>query len=194
MPVPFAERERGRQMEVRLVHTAQERGIGPAGVELLERMHRVAMEVRNRLADDDHDPAYLHPGRSALILLNDAGERDPLTLAATLTLDSHMPEWAPSAAAIAEPSVLELRAAVPLSGADDLAERLVVAESNLRLMALAERLDQLRHAHLWTDLDARRVAHAEACSVYAPVADRTHPVLARRYAWWCRMFGARHLG
>lgn len=180
-------------MGTRVVRTARERGVEEAGLDLLERMHRTAMRPRDERASDSHDPDYLHPGRSALILLQDVDETDPLTLATTLVLDSRCREWSPSDVEIEDPRVRELRRAVPLSGADDLAERLVVGDERVRRIALAERLDHLRHAHLWSDREQRRSAHEEAVAVYAPVADRTHPQLARRYAWWCRMFGARHL-
>jgi (p)ppGpp synthase/HD superfamily hydrolase len=151
------------------------------------------MQVRNERATDDHDPVYLHPGRSALILLQDLGDADPMTLAATLIFDSATPDWTPSDEEVDDPRLSEIRRSLPMSGAEDLAEQLVVGDDRTRRIALAERLDHLRHAHLWSDWEARRVAHEEAVAVYAPVADRTHPDLARRYAWWCRMFSARHL-
>lgn len=180
-------------MAVRLVRTAQEAGVPPEDCLRLERLHALAMAVRDARLADDHDPAYLHPGRSALILLQDVGESDAQVLGAALVVDSGTPSLAPDLGGVDDPVVKALAGAVPPSGAEDLAERLVVGDDRLRRVALAERLDHLRHAHLWSDLDARRAAHQEAVAVYAPVADRTHPVLARRYWWWCRMFGARHL-
>ncbi len=177
----------------RVVRTAQELGVEVEGVALIERVHRVAMEVRDAHTKNQHDPDYLHPGRSALILLKDLGETDPVTLAATLIVDSMATEWTPTDQAVDDERLSEIRRSVPMSGAEDLAERLVIGDDRVRRVALAERLDHLRHAHLWPNLDARRRAHAEAVAVYAPVADRTHPDLSRRYAWWCRMFGARHL-
>lgn len=185
--------ERGEQMGLRVTRTARELGLVESDLERLARAHRAAMAVRNELARDDHDPAYLHPGRSALILLQDVAETDAEVVAAAMVVDSQSPEWAPAPAEIGDPGVATLAGEVPVSGADDLAERLVVGDDRLRRVALAERLDHLRHAHLWDDFDARRAAHREAEAIYAPVAERTHPVLARRYAWWCRMFGARHL-
>lgn len=186
--------ERGEAMGVRVVRTAAEQGLPPPELRRLERIHAVAMELRDRLVADDHAPDYLHPGRSALILLQDLAETDGATLAAALVLDSETPALAPGPGAIDDAEIVALRDEVPLPGAEDLAERLVVADDRVRRIALAERLDHLRHAHLWPDRRARHRVHEEALRVYEPVAARTHPVLARRYAWWCRMFGARHLG
>lgn len=177
----------------RVVRTAQEVGVDAEGVALIERVHRVAMTARDAQTDDQHHPEYLHPGRSALILLQDLGETDPLTLAASLVVDSMSPAWTPTDDKVDDERLNEIRRSIPMSGAVDLAERLVVGDDRVRRVALAERLDHLRHAHLWADMEARRRAHDEAVAVYAPVADRTHPDLSRRYAWWCRMFGARHL-
>jgi (p)ppGpp synthase/HD superfamily hydrolase len=180
-------------MGTRVVRTAQELGVAPSDLTLIERVHQTAMAVRDERADDDHDPQYLHPGRSALILLQDLGETDALTLAVTLIFDSAWSAWTPSDREVDDARLSDLRGSVPKSGDEDLAERLVVGDDRVRRIALAERLDHLRHAHLWSDREARRLAHEEAVGVYAPVADRTHPDLSRRYAWWCRMFGARHL-
>lgn len=191
--MPLDARQRGELMGLRVVRTAQEAGVAAADLALLERVHRVAMAVRDARATESHDPAYLHPGRAALILIQDVGEVAALTLAGTMIVDSADPAWMPSDAEVDDPRLVELRDSVPVSGSEDLAERLVVADDRVRRIALAERLDHLRHAHLWSDRDARRRAHEEAVAVYAPVADRTHPDLARRYAWWCRMFAARHL-
>ena len=120
-------------------------------------------------------------------------ETDAQVLAAAMAVDSQNAGHAPDRSAL-DPDVGALVARAPPSGAEDLAERLVVADERVRRAALAERLDHLRHAHLWEDPGARRRAHAEALEVYAPVARRTHPALAHRYDWWCRMFGSRHLG
>jgi hypothetical protein len=82
---------------------------------------------------------------------------------------------------------------VPPPDAEDLAERLLLAPDEVQRVALAERLDHLRHAHLWPDVDERRRAHRQADEVYAGIAARVHPTLARRYARWCEMFGRSHL-
>lgn len=195
-----AVRERGAKMEERVRRTAIEVGVDAAGLRLLSACHRAVMRIRDRGVADDHDPRYLHPSRSALILMQDVQEADPVVLAATLLSESEDGELLVPAGDLAEAveahavgRVLEVRDAVPEAGAEDVAERLVIATAEVRRAALAERLDHLRHAHLWSDVARRRRAHAEAESVYLPVAERTHPELARRLGWWCRMFARRHL-
>ena len=88
----------------RVVRTAAELGVEADGLELIERVHRVAMEAREAQTDDQHHRDYLHPGRSALILLKDLGETDPVTLAATLIVDSMSAEWAPTDREVDEPT------------------------------------------------------------------------------------------
>ena len=89
--------------------------------------------------------------------------------------------------------VAQLLRGVPSATAEDLAERLLLAEPEVQLIAVAERLDQLRHAHLWNDLERARSAHRVAVDVYAAIAERVHAKLSRRYDWWCRMFERNYL-
>ena len=86
-------------------------------------------------------------------------------------------------------------ASLPMPGDEDLLERLVTLEQKALLAALAERLDQVRHAHVRKDKDVewRRRIHEEVGAVWGPVAERTHSRLAQRYRHWCRTF-ARRLG
>lgn len=177
----------------RLDEGAAERGVDDEGRQRIARVHDAAMALRREAGVGQHHRDYLHPGRSALILLIDLGEADATTLCAAIAFDSERSDWIPQAAVAGDPELEARVVAMPPAGADDLAERLVVADDGVRRAALAERLDHLRHAHLWPDPEARRRAHAEAEAVYAPIAARTHPVFARRYDWWCRMFAARHL-
>ena len=58
---------------------------------------------------------------------------------------------------------------IPAPGSETLAEVLVTGDERLRLVALAERLDHLRHAHLRDTDDAwRRAALEEAQAIYLP--------------------------
>lgn len=201
-PVPFHERERGEKMGLRVARTAAETGVSPAACVWLGRTHETAMAIRNEVLSDDHDSRYLHPGRSALILLQDVGETDAAVLGAAVIVDSQFPELMPNAASLRHASAVEarwledalaLRAEIPRSGDEMLAERLVTAPDRARRAALAERLDHLRHAHIDLDLGQRRRVHEEAEAVYLGIAQRTHAELERRYRWWCRMFASRHL-
>ena len=91
------------------------------------------------------------------------------------------------------PAVTAFRNAVPRSGSGTLLEDLLASESDIVLVALAERLDQVRHAHLWENPSEARAAHHEASEVYLRMAERTHAQLAARYASWCRAFKERYL-
>lgn len=177
-------------MGERVRRTAGEMGISAVHLDLLEVVHAAAMAPRIARVEAE-DPDFLHPGRTALILMQDMEERDPVTLAAAMLVDSERPEL--RIGDVSAPGVNELAASVPISGESDLLERLVVADSPVQRIALAERLDQLRHAHLWVDVSRRRTAHAEALEVYAPLAARVHEIMSRRYDWWCEMFAKRHL-
>ena len=188
--------ERAAQMAARVTRTAAEAGVTSQRLPMLELALDLAMNRRLETIPDEHDPLLLHPGRSALILLMDAGETRVDVLAAACLVESEMEEMRSPPARVREElgAVVATRVeAVPAADAEDLAERLVVAEEEERLIALAERLDHLRHAHLWMDGARRRHVHARAREVYLPIAERTHPTIARRYQWWCEMFSRRHL-
>ena len=184
----------------RVVRTAREIGTADAALPLLARAYQLAMEPRLRLGIDDHDPDFLHPGRTALILLLDTQETRPGVLASAMLTETGRSDLRVDAARI-EPAlggvfgaeVRERVAAVPLTSDDDLGERLVLAAEDVQLVALAERLDYLRHAHLWSDVERRRAAHALAIQVYAGLAQRVHPALARRYDAWCGIFERKYL-
>lgn len=183
----------------RVLRTARTLGVGPRGQRLLAWAYEVARLHREARLDDDHDPHYLHPGRTALILMLDAEETDRVTLSAALLLESERPELIVPAARLSADApddldallerALALRAAVPSPGAPNLVEALVVSDPAVRLLAVAERLDHARHAHMWLEGrgDARLLE--EVAAVYGPVAARTHPRLARRFERWAR--GAR---
>ena len=60
----------------------------------------------------------------------------------------------------------------------------VMREQPCPIVVLSGHLRDADHA--W-----RSVVHAQAESVYLPVAERTHPRLAQRYRHWCRTFARR---
>jgi (p)ppGpp synthase/HD superfamily hydrolase len=188
---------RAEAMARRIARTAERAGLTEAGHALLDRAFRLAMEPRGRMLTDDHHPDFLHPGRTVLILLEDVGCRDPLTLAAGAVCETLRPELAVPVAeirALLGPAVHSLVAAVPVPAhaGDELLEQLVTGDHEARLVALAERLDHARHLHLrprteWAEF------HGVTCEAYLPVALRTDPALARRFRWWCAMFERRYL-
>jgi (p)ppGpp synthase/HD superfamily hydrolase len=186
----------------RVLRTAGELAVPAAGLELVGTAYHAARRHREACLDDDHDPHYLHPGRTALILMLDTGEADPIVLAAAALAETQRPELAaPDEDVWSEADgtdgtvrealdrALELRRRVPSPSAEDLVERLVVAEPALRRVAVAERLDHARHAHMWLEGRGDAVLLDEVERVYEAVARRTHPRLAQRFERWAR--GAR---
>lgn len=183
-------------MSNRVVSTAIQAGIGERGVRSIEVALDAALAVRVARLDDDHDPAYLHPGRTVLILLEDVGIVDPAVLSAAALAETLQPELAapaPDDPALV-PASLALLDEVPIPARDGerLLEHLVTASEGARLIALAERLDHARHLHL-TDRSRWAAIHAETCEVYLPVAVRTDATLARRLRRWCDAFAERFL-
>ena len=78
----------------------------------------------------------------------------------------------------------------PGDGADDLLERLVIADPAVALVALAERLDHARHIHLRDDVPWAPF-HADIRNIYLPAARRFSPVVARRLEHWADAFERR---
>jgi (p)ppGpp synthase/HD superfamily hydrolase len=187
---------RAGRMARRVSETARALGVGSSGRRSIEVALALAMEPRLTLLDDDHHPSYLHPGRCAVILMDDLKESDPAVIAAAVLVETEEPAFRIPADRIRAqlgPEVEALVTAVPLPDAGDLAERLLGVDERTLRIALTERLDQLRHAHLWEDRERGRQAHEVARRVYLPLAERSDPTLARRYRWWCSMFAKRHL-
>ncbi|MFS8638967.1 MAG: hypothetical protein FWJ74_12830 [Gemmatimonadota bacterium] len=187
---------RAAAMMSRVLSTAVLAGIPERGVRSIETALGAALSVRVAKLDDDHDPAYLHPGRTVLILLEDVGVTDAAVLSAAALAETLQPELAAPAPVdpALDPASLEILEEVPIPAreGEQLLERLVVASKGARLVALAERLDHARHLHL-TDRSRWATIHAETCEVYLPVAVRTDPTLARRFRRWCDVFEERFL-
>lgn len=176
--------ERATAMARRLTATGRRAGLdAPAAGGLADRFLDV---LRARGVADAQDPAYLHPARNALILMEDLGVADVAEVSAAIGCDG-VRRWTDGAS----PEAAALLAAIPFPG-DALLEQLVSAAEGVRRIALADRLDHARHLHLgpaetWTAF------HAETRDVWLPVAERTHAVLARRLRWWTGMFERRWL-
>ena len=176
-----------------VARAARAAGLDDEGFELLARAHALAMSPRVAALEDDHHPAYLHPGRAVLLLLRDVGPLPATTLAAAAvheTVDAGLRVSEATVRAELGDEVGDLVASLPRPEQKGLAERLVTLGEQARLAALAERLDQLRHAHMRPDLDWR-AAWEEAEAVWLPVAERTHPRLGDRFRHWHRAYGRR---
>jgi len=178
--------------------TLRSRGVAEDQAEVVERVYGLAMAPRVAALDDDHHPAYLHPGRSVLILLQDVGDVDPTVLVVAAlheSVDASLAVAEELLAEAAEPGAVEALESIPLPGDERLVERLVTLGPGVGLAALSERLDQLRHLHLRPDLmDSWAGAHDEVSNAWLPFAQRTHPQVARRYAHWTRTFAKRLVG
>ncbi|MEE8147305.1 MAG: hypothetical protein V3T24_06850, partial [Longimicrobiales bacterium] len=79
---------RWQQMADRVDQTAAGAGLDQSGRDLIGTAMEAAMAPRLAGFDDDHDPEYLHPGRTVVVLLDDAGFADPVALAAACLLDT----------------------------------------------------------------------------------------------------------
>lgn len=186
--------ERHELMAASVRSAAVAAGLDAEDVELLDRAHALAMAPRIATIEDDHHPAYLHPGRTVLLLLRDVGPLSVDALSAAAVHETEDAELRVSLDAVRAEigsGVAEIVAALPLPGDERLLERLVTLEGEPRLAALAERLDQLRHAHLRENHAWWRAIYDEAAAVWVPAAERTHPRLANRYRHWQRTFGRR---
>jgi (p)ppGpp synthase/HD superfamily hydrolase len=178
----------------RIARTAGRLEMDAPGQELLVGAYRAGMARRMGL--DDHHPDHLHPARTALILMDDAGVRDAQVLAAALVTETRDPSFRVEPRALAElgPAVGELVAAVPDPDAagEGLMEALVTAPPAVLSIAVAERLDHARHLHLRPRQEWERY-HGVTAQAYAPAAQRGHPALAGRIMWWCATFQDRFL-
>lgn len=186
--------ERHELMAASVRSAALAAGLDADAVALLQKAHVLAMEPRLAALEDDHHPAYLHPGRTVLLLFRDVGVVPVEALCAAAvheTEDADLRIPVDAVRAEVGDAVAEIVAALPLPGDERLLERLVTLADGPRLAALAERLDQLRHAHLQEEHGWWRAIYDEAKSVWVPVAERTHPRLADRYRHWERTFGRR---
>ncbi len=187
---------RAEAMKRRLTRTAGGRGITGTDAELLLRAFDLGMEPRFAAGVGDHHPDYLHPSRTALILMDDARIEDAAVIAAALVTETRSPGFAVSAADLerlgsrVHAIVSEIANFGPME--DTLAERLVGASMDARLVAIAERLDHARHLHL-RGRDEWAQYHAATCGTYAPVAHRTDAAMAGRIDWWCTTFRERFL-
>lgn len=187
--------ERAELMGRSLRATARSRGHADETLDALDRVHALAMSVRSVRLDDDHHPAYLHPGRSALVLLHDVGDVDPVVMVVAMLHESEDADLRVPPDQLTDgvsPAAAAAVTSIPLPGDERLVERLVGLGPGVALATLAERLDQLRHLHVRPDLADRWAdAYQEVVDAWLPFSARTDEQLARRYAHWVRTFVKR---
>jgi (p)ppGpp synthase/HD superfamily hydrolase len=188
--------DRAEAMGRRLARTARRLGVDEDGRELLHRAFRTAMAPRIARIEDDHHPDYLHPARTALILMDDVRIADPAELAAALLVETRDPSLAASRDAVEDlgAAVTAIVSGVPVPDreGDRLMETLLALPPDILRVAVAERLDHARHLHLRDEAEWRPY-HVATDRVYAPVARRVEPTLGARLEWWCDTFTRRFL-
>jgi hypothetical protein len=182
---------RAAAMAERLALTARRAGITEAGVTRIVDAFSVAMLPRDQHLGAEHHPDYLHPGRTAVILMEDLGFADPLLIAAGTLLESLYPELS-AAGTDAEAQALVETIPTPTRDGELLLELLLAADPSIRRIALAERLDHVRRLHL-REPEGWHSLLRETTTIYLALARMTDHTLARRFEWWCRVFQERFL-
>lgn len=188
------EEDRGETMALRLERAARRAGLREDAARLADTL-RAVLRVRATVIPEPHDPDFLHPGRTALILLEDMRVLDPDLLCAALLHDSERPGLdLREAGRIAGPRATQLAAELPPAEVDSdvRLETLVGLEDDRLLLTLAERLDHARHLHLRPE-DRWLALHQQLGSADLPAASRSHPRLAWRLQWWHDNFARRFL-
>jgi hypothetical protein len=165
---------------------------GVDNVPLLLQAYHLALKPRLEQLSDVFHHDLLHPARCALILLENVQHTNAVVLAAAQVTETRAPELRVAGADIAHTlgdDVARLSVAVPdpVRHADTLLEKLVTAEEDVALIALAERLDQSRHLHMRARSEWRDY-YTQTVTAYLPVAERVHPELARRFQRWADAF------
>jgi (p)ppGpp synthase/HD superfamily hydrolase len=168
---------------------------GVDDVALVTDAYHIAMQPRLAHLPDVFHHDMLHPARTALILLENAGCNNARVLAAAQVTETFAPEMrvAPHeiAAALGDP-VAGLARAVPdpIAHEETLIEELVTADDDVALIALAERLDHARHLHMRDDA-GWRAYFEQTVMVYLPLAERVNEELFLRFQRWASAFQRR---
>ncbi len=181
-------------MAASVAATAKRKGFRPSEISRVTQALSLAMEPRIVALDDDHHPAFLHPGRSALVALADEPAAKPDTVVLATLLESRDAHLRVSAGRVSEVIGAPLTGSlnsVPLPGSEDLVERLITLARPVSLAAAVERLDHLRHEHLREPTIPWRELVREVEGAWLPFVQRISPELARRYAHWLRVFRRR---
>jgi hypothetical protein len=187
------EEDRGEAMALRLERAARRASLADHALRLADTF-RAVLRQRAAVIPEPHDPDFLHPGRTALVLLEDLQIKDPDLICAALLHDSERADFRlDEARRIAGPHAAALAAGLPRANDDEnRLETLVGLDHDRLLLTIAERLDYARHLHLrhrdtWLPFH-RQIGHADL-----PAAARAHPRLAWRLQWWHDNFARRFL-
>ena len=181
-------------MAVKLGAYARRVGIVPA---VLVSAYQMSVERRMKHLRDVFHPELLHPARTALVLIEDAGCTDDVILTAAALVDSEYGGMQLSDREIRSSfgdHVAELVAAVPRPGElrEGLLEALVVAPHDVGLIAVAERLDHARHLH-FRDPALWRPFFTQIEDAYLPFSGRVSGQLEARLQRWSGAFEKRLL-
>lgn len=185
--------ERARFMGNRLLDTMRGGLIAPGAVELVLSAYALAAEKR-AASLTVKDTRLLHPGRTVLILWQDCSIRDAGQLAAAALVESQDLELRADVLAFPATPVARCVQSIPspVEAGDRLLEDLLALDPAAARIALAERLDHLRHLHLGSRDNWAREFQL-ATQIYLPVAQRTDNALARRFTGWCELFEKHRL-
>jgi hypothetical protein len=165
-----------------------------AGVDdlaLIEDAYWAAMQPRLDHFSDVFHHDMLHPARTALILIEQAGCRSGVHIAA-----GEFTETLFEAVRIPENVVRRVSEAVwqtvqavpnPLDDGAALVEKLVTADREVARVAVAERLDHARHLHM-RDPSTWPPFFEQILTVYLPVAERVDDQLSARFQRWANSF------
>lgn len=188
--------ERATAMAARLFRTAVRNELPDHEAHSIARCFLYIMSRRDEVLTDHH-PDYLHPARTALILMDDLGETDPATLRAAVLHDSARPDLSASVdevVRLAGSASAHVTAELPPEGLDpaELTEAMVTSSPAALRVALADRLDHARHLH-FRPPDDWAAGHRMVTEVYIPLAVRIHPLLTLRFERWAGAFERRFL-
>jgi (p)ppGpp synthase/HD superfamily hydrolase len=168
---------------------------GVDDVDLVTDAYHLAMQPRLHHLPHVFHHDMLHPARTALILIENAQCRRAVVLAAAQMTESLLPALRVPAHEISalggQVSALSKTVPDPLSEeAGDLLEKLVTAEGDVALIAVAERLDHARHLHMRPE-SAWRPYYEQTVAIYLPLAGRVNEDLFARFDRWARSFQRR---
>ena len=181
-------------MAVKLAAYARRAGVDHR---MIVSAYQLAVDRRFTVLGDVFHPDLLHPARTALILLEDAGCMDAHVLTAAALTETEFPELRVPRREIRaafDREVVELTSGVPLpeEAGETLLEELLAIPHDSALIAVAERLDHARHLH-FREPAVWRPFFAQIAAVYLPFSSRISEPLARRLSRWSGAFERRFL-